>query len=152
MCSTMVISTLSIHLRSSLLNVCVCDIQVNEKSGYMACLASGCRPSVVRHHPDNEAGMLLLSSNFLHCLPTPTVSVSTSVADARHWWFGWRVCLHLRFSLLNGKYDDEVIPLSPTLLVFLCMVAVYGDPLCILAKDKELVRDSIRNNSRKILW
>jgi hypothetical protein len=31
------------------------------------------------------------------------------------------------------------------------MVAVYGDPLCVLAKDKELVRDSIRNNSRKIL-
>jgi hypothetical protein len=50
------------------------------------------------------------------------------------------------FLLLNRNYDDEVIPLTPTFLVFLCMVDADGDLLCALAKRKELVRDSIRKN------
>jgi hypothetical protein len=49
-----------------------------------------------------------------------------------------------RFPLLNGNYSDKVIPLSLSNLVsLLCMVAPDGDPLCDLAKFKELVRDSI---------
>jgi hypothetical protein len=31
------------------------------------------------------------------------------------------------------------------------MVVADGDPLCVLVKGKELVRDSIRKNYRKIL-
>jgi hypothetical protein len=73
--------------------------------------------------------MLLLSSDFLHRLPKPGVSGLTSVADARHCWFRWKVCRHLRFPLLKGNYDDKVIPPSPTLLVFLCMVAADDDLL-----------------------
>jgi hypothetical protein len=46
---------------------------------------------------------------------------------------------------INGNYDDEVIPLS-NLAGLLCMVSVDGDPLCVLAKCKELVRDSTRKS------
>jgi hypothetical protein len=48
------------------------------------------------------------------------------------------------FPLLNGNYNDKVIPLSlSNLASLLCMVAADGDLLCDLAKFKELVRDSI---------
>jgi hypothetical protein len=43
---------------------------------------------------------------------------------------------------VNGNFDDEVITLS-SLAGLLCMVAADGDLLCVLAKCKELVRDSI---------
>jgi hypothetical protein len=53
------------------------------------------------------------------------------------------------FPATQQKLWHEVIPLTPTFLVFLCMVDAYGDLLCALAKRKELVRDSIR---KKNMW
>jgi hypothetical protein len=72
---------------------------------------------VCRRH-DKEAGMLLLFSDFLSFLPKPGVSGSAlrEAADARRCWCRQRGCHYPRFPLLNDNYDDEVIPLSPTLL------------------------------------
>jgi hypothetical protein len=142
------------------------------KSGCTACLASACsQPSTewskpepvlpaaaviwkdeelfheVRRRRDKETGMLLHSSDLLRCLLEPGVSglALTLAVDTRHYWCHCRGRCRPRFPLLNDNYDDEVIPL-PNLAVLLCMVAADGDPLCVLAKCKELVRDFIRKS------
>jgi hypothetical protein len=72
----------------------------------------------VRRCRDKNVCMLLLSSDFLRCLPKLGDSglALTSAADARRCWCRWRGRRCPCFPLLNGNYGSKVIPLSPTLL------------------------------------
>jgi hypothetical protein len=96
----------------------------------------------VCRHGDKEAGILLVSSDFLSSLPKPGVFGLALAADTRRCWCRRRGCRRPRFPLLNANLDDEVIPLSPTLL-FCYVLLLHGDPLRVLAKCRELVRDFI---------